>query len=77
MQMESSFVRARELRRYELLDDAARSRLAAGAESGRDKQLTVPFLAALINRVNMALAERAGKKACPSQPSLLGTEPVG
>jgi hypothetical protein len=77
MQMESSFVRARELRRYELLDEATRNRLAASAETARGEKMIVLSLTALHTKVSAAFAAVSGRKRNAPQTSVLGADTAG
>jgi hypothetical protein len=77
MQMESPVVRARELRRYELLEVAARSRLAARAETHRREKLTAPNPSASINKVCAVVASLGWKRGREFQTPVLGADPVG
>ena len=56
MLMESPAVRARELRRHDLLEDAARERLARGVRESRDMARATPTWALWIHAASAWLA---------------------
>ncbi len=56
MLMESPVIRARELRRHDLLEDAARERLARRVPETRDTSGATPMWPSWIRTVFMALA---------------------
>src|SRR5689334_19064628 len=72
MQMESPVVRALELRRYEILEEAARSRLAAGAETHRSEKWAASTLSAWVSEAASAVALAFRRDRASRTPALGG-----